>query len=117
MIKLITQQIAQQIEINNQRIEGPLIIKNVKGEIISDPKLADIISVILRFMMPLAGVILLLILIWGGYDYILSQGNQEKIKSAQAKITAGIIGFALIIFSYFIVRLISFIFGFQRGII
>lgn len=110
MDKILT----QRVNLNGQTIEGPLKIPGVSPDNI---KLADIISRILQFMMPLAGVILLFVLIWGGYDYILSQGNQEKVKSAQAKITTGLIGFVLLILSYFIVRLISFIFGLQGGII
>lgn len=106
--------LAQQVNLNGQTIEGPLKIPGVDS---ANIKLADIISRILEFMMPLAGVILLFVLIWGGYDYILSQGNQDKVKSAQAKITTGLIGFILLILSYFIVRLISFIFGLQGGII
>ncbi|GIW64251.1 MAG: hypothetical protein KatS3mg092_0184 [Patescibacteria group bacterium] len=109
--------LAQVVELNGQKIQGPLVIKDSKGDIIQDIKLADIISRILQFMMPLAGVILLFVLIWGGYDYILSQGNQDKVKKAQEKITTGIIGFSLLILSYFIVKLISFIFGLQGGII
>lgn len=113
MIK-INKLLAQVVNLNGQTIEGPLKIPGVAS---SEIKLGHIISRILTFMMPLAGVILLLVLIWGGYDYILSQGNQDKIKSAHAKITAGLIGFGLLIFSYFLVRLISFIFGLQGGII
>ncbi|GAB4219195.1 MAG: hypothetical protein Fur009_4140 [Candidatus Microgenomates bacterium] len=106
--------LAQQVNLNGQTIEGPLKIPGVSADKIT---LGAIISRILEFMMPLAGVILLFVLIWGGYDYILSQGNQDKVKSAQAKITTGLIGFILLILSYFIVRLISFIFGLQGGII
>lgn len=106
--------LAQEINLNGQSIKGPLEIPGVSS---SEIKLGHIISRILQFIMPLAGIILLLVLIWGGYDYILSQGNQDKIKSAHAKITAGLIGFGLLIFSYFLVRLISFIFGLQGGII
>lgn len=106
--------LSQVIEIGGKRIEGPLIIPGVSAEEI---KLSHIISRILQFVFPFAGIILLFVLIWGGYDYIFSQGNQEKLKSANAKITAGLIGFGLLIFSYFLVRLISFIFGLQGGII
>lgn len=110
----ISNLLAQVVELNGQKIEGPLKIPGVNPEEI---KLGHVISRILQFMMPLAGVILLFVLIWGGYDYILSQGNQDKVKSAQAKITTGIIGFILLILSYFIVKLISFIFDLQGGII
>jgi len=47
----------------------------------------------------------------------MSHGTAEKVKSAQAKITAGIVGFVLLMLSFLIVKLISFIFGIGSGII
>lgn len=108
------QLLSQSVNFNGQTIEGPLKIPGVSSK---DIKLGHIISRILQFILPLAGVVLLFVLIWGGYDYTLSQGNPEKVKSAQAKITTGLIGFGLLVLSYFLVRLISIIFGLQAGII
>ena len=85
-----------------------------------DPKiktLGDLVNRIIQFLIPLAAVILLVVFIWGGYDYMMSQGSPEKVKSAQAKITTGIIGLVLLLVSYVIVRLISQIFGLGGGII
>ena len=62
-------------------------------------------------------LVLFFILVWGGYDFLMSHGTAEKVKSAQAKITAGIIGFVLLMLSFLIVKLISFIFGLGSGII
>ena len=101
--------LAQTVSFGGTEIKGPL-----------DPKiqnLGDLISRILSFIIPLSGIVLLFVLIWGGYDYMMSQGNPEKIKSAQAKITTGIIGFFLLIGSYLIVRVIAGIFGLSTGIL
>lgn len=94
--------LAQKINVGGQPIEGPL--KGINN-------LADVVNKVIEIMIPIAGVILLFVLIWGGYDYLLSQGNPEKIKSAQGKITTGIIGFVLLIISYLMVNLIAKIFG------
>jgi TRAP-type C4-dicarboxylate transport system permease small subunit len=99
--------LAQSLNLGNQTIEGPL--KNINT-------LGDLVSMVLKLVVPLAAVILLFVLIWGGYDYMMSQGNAEKIKSAQGKITTGLIGFILLILSFFIVRLIAAIFGLGSGI-
>ena len=101
--------LAQQICIGGQCVTGVL-----------DPKiktLGDLVNRIIQFLIPLAAVILLVVFIWGGYDYMMSQGSPEKVKSAQAKITTGIIGLVLLLVSYVIVRLISQIFGLGGGII
>lgn len=99
--------LAQSFNLGNQTIEGPL--KNINT-------LGDLVSMVLKLIVPLAAVVLLFVLIWGGYDYMMSQGNAEKIKSAQGKITTGLIGFILLIVSFLIVRLIAAIFGLGSGI-
>ncbi len=100
--------IAQSLNINGQQIKGPL-----------DPKIntvGDVINRLLEVLVPIAGIILLFVLIWGGYEFMMSQGNPEKIKGAQAKITTGIIGFILLVISFFLVRLIAKIFGLDTGL-
>jgi|YNPBryBLVA2012_1023415.scaffolds.fasta_scaffold141908_1 hypothetical protein len=99
--------LAQQIQINGQSIEGPLQF-NTLGEIVS--------RVVNLFLIPIASVILLLVFIWAGYDFMMSEGNPEKIKSAQAKITSGIIGLVLLITAFLIVRVVELIFGLRSGI-
>lgn len=99
--------LAQRMTVGGQPIEGPLQgINNI----------ADLINRILPFLITTAGIILFFVFIWGGYDFITSQGNAEKIKSAQAKITTGIIGFILLIISYLLVRVVTRIFGLGEGI-
>jgi len=101
--------IAQTVQFGGTSIKGPLDS--------SIQNLGDLVSRILSFLIPLSGVVLLFVLIWGGYDYMMSQGNAEKVKSAQGKITTGIIGFILLISSYLIVRVIAKIFGLSTAIL
>src|SRR3989339_680272 len=103
-----TKLLAQSINLGGSTIEGPL--KDIDT-------LGDLVTKMLGFIMPLAGVVLLFVLIAGGYDFMMSQGNPEKIKSAQAKITTGIIGFFILAASFLIVRVISAIFGLGGGLI
>ena len=98
------------VSINGQRIVNPLL----------DPKLVtvgDLINKLLPFIYAFAALILFGVLLWGGYDFILSRGEPEKIGAARMKITAGIIGFVLLVISYLLVRLIGYIFGINGGII
>ena len=97
-----------QIDPGGTQIQGPLDS--------SVDSLGKIITKVLGFIMPMAGIILLFVLISGGYDYMMSQGNADKVKSAQGKITSGIIGFILLIVSFLFVRLIAVIFGLGGGI-
>lgn len=100
--------IAQKIIINKQEIEGPL--KDIKT-------LADLINIIVRFVYPFAGILLFIYLAWGGYNYLLSGGNPEKVKTGQGKITSAFIGFVLLFLTYVLVQIIVRVFGLQNGII
>jgi len=99
--------LAQQIRINDLTIEGPLKF-NTLGEIVS--------RVVNFFLIPISGVILLLVFIWAGYDFMTSEGNPEKIKSAQAKMTTGIIGIVLLVLAFLIVKVVELILGIRTGI-
>jgi TRAP-type C4-dicarboxylate transport system permease small subunit len=98
--------LTQRLTISGYPIEGPLEGINNIG---------DLINRLLPFFIGIAGIILLFVFIWGGYDLIMSQGDANKIKSAQAKITTGLIGFILLILSYLITSLIARIFGLGGG--
>ena len=101
--------LAQQVSISNGTvIQGPLRGIGSIGDLIN--------NLTVGLIYPLAAVILFFILIWGGYDFMFSRGNPEKIKKASAKITAGLLGFLLLFLSFVIVRVISFIFGIGQGL-
>lgn len=107
MIKTV---FAQEINVNGTSIKGPLSAQYTD--------IASIINNVMPFIMALAGIILFLVLMWGGFDYVTSQGVPEKLKSANAKITAGVIGFVLLVLSFLITRVLSYIFfGGGQGII
>ncbi len=88
----------------------------LSGPLVGINSLADVISHVLAFVFPLAGVLLFLFLVWGGFDFMLSGGEPEKIQAGRAKITSALIGFLLLVFSLFIVRLIAFVFKLGGGI-
>ena len=97
---------AQQIMISGQSFSGPLVGINTLG---------DLTNKILSFLIPFAALLLLGVFLWGGIDFLTSGGIPDKVKKAQAKITAGLIGFGLLIASYVIVRLVSYIFQLPAG--
>lgn len=105
-----THLLAQKIIISTvegeQAIEGPL--KGIDS-------ITSVINVVLPFIYGLAGLLLFLYLAWGGYDFLLSQGSPEKVKSGQAKITAAIVGFILLVLSYLIVKVVSQVLGFSTS--
>jgi hypothetical protein len=101
-------QLLAQLSIGGQKIDSPLVGINNIG---------DLVNRIMTFLIPIAGIILFLVIIWGGYDFMMSGGAPEKVKSGRAKITTGIIGFILLVLSYFFAKLIGTIFGLGGGIL
>lgn len=94
-----------QLTIGNQTIQGPL-----------DPNLNSVGSVVNRvtsFLIPISAVILLFVLILGGYELMMSRGEPAKVQGARAKITAGVVGFVLLLLSFLITRLIAVVFDLQ----
>jgi len=68
------------------------------GPFTDDPRaeLGRLIAFGVRMVTILAGIILLLFLIWGGIDWITSGGDKEKLGRAQQKLTNALIGIILV---------------------
>lgn len=69
-----------------------------------------IISAILPVLFTAAGLILFGMLIWGGFELLVSGGDKHKAESARGRITAAFIGFILVFASYWLTRLLLQIF-------
>lgn len=89
----------------------------VQGRLQNINNLSDVINLSLTFIIPFAGVALLLVIIYGGYEILMSQGVAEKLEGGKHKITSGIVGFVLLVLSYFIAKLLGYIFGVGEGIL
>ncbi|MFO0703111.1 MAG: hypothetical protein U0525_00080 [Patescibacteria group bacterium] len=78
--------------------------------------LGDLVSRLMLFAFPIAGLILFVVLIAAGFEYMNSAGEASKIESAWKKITYALIGFGLLLISFFIVRTVAAIIGFESPI-
>ena len=56
----------------------------------------NIINVLLGFI----GILAIVIILWGGFRWLTSGGNEEKVAEAKKVITAGIIGLIIIFAAY-----------------
>ncbi len=63
----------------------------------------------------LVGLILFIMFVIGGFNYLTSFGNPDKIKKAQGTIKFAVLGFLLFISSYLIIRVIDFLFLGGKG--
>lgn len=79
----------------------------------SGGKIADIISAALPYVFAVAGLLLLLYLIFGGFGLLTSAGEPKKIQEAQGKITNALIGFVIIFVAYWLVKIVGTILGIE----
>lgn len=96
-------QLAQNLELPGGAVTGPL-------DSAKFPNLASVVSNALQFIFPIAGVLLLAYLVWGGFEYLTSMGDPKKTEGARGKITNAIIGFLIIFFAYWIVQILDYVF-------
>jgi len=73
--------------------------------------LGGIISALLPYVFALAGLVLFIFLIIGGFGLLISGGSPDKMKAAQGKITSAVIGFVIIFISYWLMRILEIVFG------
>lgn len=64
------------------------------------PSLALVIAGIINVVLGLIGLILVVLLIYGGVLWMTAQGNTEQIKKAKAVLINSIIGIIIIVASY-----------------
>ncbi|MFA4827266.1 MAG: hypothetical protein WC596_03415 [Candidatus Shapirobacteria bacterium] len=71
------------------------------------------ISLLLKNVFTLAGLILLALLVFGGLTFVIGAGSGDPKKADQAKstITNSLIGFLIIFVSFFIIQIIEVITG------
>jgi len=72
---------------------GPLIVAGIR--------IAIIIAALMTFIF----------LVWGGIQWIASGGDKTKYEEARNRITAALIGLAIVALAWLLIKLISYFFG------
>lgn len=93
--------------IKSASIEGAGLTSDTV-ENVSDGReeIRSITAQIVGYILAMLGIILLVQIIFSGYSWMMSGGNEEKIKSAKDKILNSIIGLAIILIAYILVNTI-----------
>lgn len=71
--------------------------------------LGEIISKLLPYVFVLSGLILFVIIVMKGLELLTSGGNPKKTESAKEGLTAAIVGFLIIIASYWLIQILEYI--------
>lgn len=81
------------------------------AQINAPTSIGDLAVRVLPYIYYGAGLLLLIYLISGGLQLMLSRGDPKGVTAAQAKITTALLGFLIVIVAYFATKLIGQIFG------
>jgi positive regulator of sigma E activity len=79
----------------------------------SSGSLGDMVSALLVYIFPIAGMVLLVYLVFGGYQVMLSGGDQGKIQQGREKITNALVGFLILFAAFWIVQFLGRALGLQ----
>jgi hypothetical protein len=73
--------------------------------------IGDLITKLIPYIYIFAGFSMIIMIIIGGFNILTSEGSPEKTKIGADKISKGIVGFLLVVVSYFVVMLVEEIFN------
>ena len=72
-----------------------------------EPRDARVIVVdIIRFVLGLLGIIAVVLILYAGFKWMLSRGNEEEISDAKKILIGGVIGLAIILSAYIIANFV-----------
>ncbi len=80
---------------------------NLRGNL----TIGEILSNALRYVFVIAGLVLLFMLISGGFQMIVGAGDAKAKEGASKTITNAIVGFIILFVSYWLVQIIEIILG------
>jgi len=69
-----------------------------------------VISRVLTFLFPLAGLALFALISWGGFEMLISATDQKGMEAGKNRVTAAVIGFILLFSSYWLAQIMEFVF-------
>jgi len=95
------------------QIKPPDQIKNFIG---LDPTgavgISQFLSNLIKLFYAVAAIVLIFMLLWGGFDWITSEGDKEKLSSAQKKIINAIIGIIIFGVAFALIQVLGAFTGF-----
>lgn len=71
---------------------------------VSANSVPELINTVIKAILGIVGAVALLYLVLGGFTWLTSQGNPEKVKKGRETLVWAIFGLAMIFFSYVILN-------------
>jgi len=86
---------------------------NTENQIKNYNSLGDIVSAIIPYIFGISGIILLLMIVFSGFQMLTSAGNPKAMEAGQKRLVNAIIGFVIIFLSYWIVKFVGQMLGIE----
>lgn len=100
-------------------IATPALAQNIGVEKPAQVQIQDLgklISTGVSVVIIISGILVFVYLVWGGLEWLTSGGDKGKTESARNRITAALVGLAIIAASWALVQIIGYFFGVQAGL-
>lgn len=98
---------AQKLDTSIGTIQSPL----------GDTDMFGLIEKIVSYIRPIIAIAFLFVIIYGGYTRMTAAGDPEKEKKSNSILTAGVVGFVIIVLAPAVVRLVSSLIGIQGDVV
>ncbi|OGM28037.1 hypothetical protein A3D00_05455 [Candidatus Woesebacteria bacterium RIFCSPHIGHO2_02_FULL_38_9] len=72
---------------------------------------STIINLVIPYVFVAAGLLLLLLILYGGFTFITSATNPKGVEQAKSILTAAIVGFVIVFVAYWVVQLVIIALG------
>jgi hypothetical protein len=69
------------------------------------------VSKVVGFALIIAAILVFVYLVWGGIQWITSGGDKGKTEEARNRITAALVGLAIVAAAWAVIQLVSYFFG------
>ena len=73
--------------------------------------IGKLITSVIGVALIIAGILVFAMLVWGGVQWIMSGGDKAKTEEARNRITAALVGLAIVASAWAIMKLIEYFFG------
>lgn len=78
---------------------------------ITYPTIATFLNLLVPLSFLIAGIVLLVLLIGGGFSMIASGGSAKEVEQGKTKVTGAVIGFLLMFSAFWIIQIIEKVTG------
>lgn len=94
-------------------IKKNIKIGNTDASVITDLKPSSFVTTAINLLLGSAGIISFFMLLWGGVQWILAGGDKEGTEKARKRITAALVGLAIVFSAYALLFIIQSLFGIE----